>query len=35
MSSCEGCNDSSCSINQQGNPQDKQFQMRQALDKRM
>ncbi len=35
MSSCEGCNDSSCSINQQGNPQDQQFQMRQALDKRM
>lgn len=35
MSSCEGCNDSSCSINQQGNPQDKQFQIRQALDKRM
>lgn len=35
MSSCEGCNDGSCSINQQGNPQDKQFQMRQALDKRM
>ena len=35
MSSCEGCSDSSCSINQQGNPQDKQFQMRQALDKRM
>ncbi|MCD6583023.1 MAG: Mrp/NBP35 family ATP-binding protein [Desulfuromusa sp.] len=35
MSSCEGCNDSSCSINQQGNPQDKQFQMRQTLDKRM
>ncbi|MCF6265876.1 MAG: Mrp/NBP35 family ATP-binding protein [Desulfuromusa sp.] len=35
MSSCEGCNDSSCSINQQGNPQDQQFQMRQKLDKRM
>ncbi len=35
MSSCEGCNDSSCSINQQGNPKDQQFQMRQALDKRM
>jgi Mrp family chromosome partitioning ATPase len=35
MAGCEGCNDSSCSINQQGNPQDKQFQMRQALDKRM
>jgi len=35
MSSCEGCSDSSCSINQKGNPQDKQFQMRQALDKRM
>ena len=35
MSSCESCNDGSCSINQQGNPQDKQFQMRQALDKRM
>ena len=35
MSSCEGCSDSSCSINQQGNPQDQQFQMRQALDKRM
>lgn len=35
MSDCEGCGDGSCSINQQGNPQDKQFQMRQALDKRM
>jgi len=35
MAGCEGCNDSSCSVNQQGNPQDKQFQMRQALDKRM
>ncbi len=35
MSSCEGCNDSSCSINQQGNPKDQQFQMRQKLDKRM
>ena len=35
MGSCEGCNDSSCSINQQGNPNDKQFQMRQALDRRM
>ncbi|MDX2493358.1 MAG: Mrp/NBP35 family ATP-binding protein [Desulfuromusa sp.] len=35
MSSCEGCNDSTCSINQQGNPQDQQFQMRQKLDKRM
>ncbi len=35
MSSCEGCSDSSCSINQQGNPNDQQFQMRQALDKRM
>jgi len=35
MPSCEGCNDSSCSINQQGSPQDQQFQMRQALDKRM
>jgi ATP-binding protein involved in chromosome partitioning len=35
MSSCEGCNDSSCSINQQGNPQDQQFQMRQRLDRRM
>jgi Mrp family chromosome partitioning ATPase len=35
MSSCEGCNDSSCSIKQQGDPNDQQFQMRQALDKRM
>ena len=35
MSSCEGCSDSSCSINQQGSPQDQQFQMRQRLDKRM
>ncbi len=35
MAGCEGCNDSSCSVNQQGNPQDKQFQMRQALDRRM
>ncbi|SEA77043.1 Chromosome partitioning ATPase, Mrp family, contains Fe-S cluster [Desulfuromusa kysingii] len=35
MSSCEGCSDGSCSINQQGNPQDEQFQMRQRLDKRM
>ena len=35
MGSCEGCNDGSCSVNQQGNPEDKQFQMRQALDKRM
>ena len=35
MSSCEGCNDNSCSINQPGNPQDQQFQMRQKLDKRM
>ncbi|MEA3363502.1 MAG: Mrp/NBP35 family ATP-binding protein [Thermodesulfobacteriota bacterium] len=35
MSSCEGCNDSTCSINQQGNPNDQQFQMRQKLDKRM
>ncbi len=35
MSSCEGCNDGSCSLNQQGNPNDQQFQMRQALDKRM
>ena len=35
MSNCEGCNDSSCSIKQQGDPNDQQFQMRQALDKRM
>ncbi|MCK5825945.1 MAG: Mrp/NBP35 family ATP-binding protein [Desulfuromusa sp.] len=35
MSSCEGCSDSSCSINQQGDPNDQQFQIRQALDKRM
>ena len=35
MSSCDGCSDSSCSINQQGSPNDQQFQMRQALDKRM
>ncbi len=35
MSSCDGCNDSACSLNQQGNPNDQQFQMRQALDKRM
>lgn len=35
MSSCDGCNDSSCSLKQEGNPNDQQFQMRQALDKRM
>ena len=35
MSSCEGCSDSSCSVNQKGNPNDQQFQIRQALDKRM
>ncbi len=35
MGSCDGCNDSSCSINQQGNPNDQQFQIRQALDQRM
>ena len=35
MSNCDGCNDSSCSIKQQGDPNDQQFQMRQALDKRM
>lgn len=35
MSSCDGCSDSSCSLKQEGNPNDQQFQMRQALDKRM
>ena len=35
MSDCQGCQDSSCSVNQQGNPNDQQFQMRQALDRRM
>jgi len=35
MGSCDGCNDSSCSLKQVGNPNDQQFQMRQALDKRM
>ncbi len=35
MSSCDSCNDSSCSIKQQGEPKDQQFQMRQALDRRM
>jgi len=35
MSTCDSCNDSSCSIKQQGDPKDQQFQMRQALDQRM
>lgn len=35
MSSCDSCNDSSCSIKQQPDPNDQQLQMRQALDKRM
>ena len=35
MGSCDGCNDSSCSVKQQGNPNDQQFQMRQTLDRRM
>src|SRR6056297_2084895 len=35
MSDCDGCSDSACSLNQQGDANDQQFQLRQALDKRM
>lgn len=35
MSDCDSCQDSSCSLKQQGQPNDQQFQMRQALDRRM
>jgi Mrp family chromosome partitioning ATPase len=35
MSDCDGCSDSSCSLNQQGDAHDQQFQLRQALDRRM
>ncbi len=35
MSSCDGCNDSSCSVKQTADPNDQQQQMKQALAKRM
>ncbi len=35
MSSCDGCNDSSCSVKQAADPNDQQQQMQQALAKRM
>ncbi|MFO7767159.1 MAG: Mrp/NBP35 family ATP-binding protein [Pelovirga sp.] len=35
MGNCDSCQDAGCSVNQPGNPQDQQQQLRQALDKRM